>query len=79
MCGKRDNLKQTGGMRECISEDVTDVAGEHTARSSGHDLHAGACGARPGGGSHLDTGRLLVVTPLGLVLQPDRTLPPPGW
>ena len=55
-------------MCECISEDVTDVAGEHTARSSGHDLHAGACGARPGGGSHLDTGCLLVVTPLGLVL-----------
>ena len=65
-------------MHECISGDVTDVAGEHTTPSTGHDLHAGAGGARPGCGSHLDTGRLLVVIPLGLILQPDRALAPPG-
>ena len=54
--------------------DITDAAGEHTAPST--DLHGGA-GA--GAGSHLDTGRLLVVTPLRLILQPDRALAPPGW
>ena len=72
------NLNRQEACRNVFLGDITDVAGEDIAPSTvaaGHDLHGGA-GA--GAGSHLDTGRLLVVTPLGLILQPDRAVPPPG-